>query len=93
MVGLLVALSSVATGIAATASTWANVRTCGHDPSGECSGLVRMLSFRVGLVAGVVAVLMLLLVAGLHRMMALDERRRTVDDDRILEADPQTARA
>jgi hypothetical protein len=82
MVGVLVALGGVATGIAATASTWANVRTCGHDPSGECSALVRMLSFRVGLVVGVATVMMLLLVAGLHRMMVFDERRRAIDDDR-----------
>ena len=80
MVGLLIALGSVATGIAATASTWANVGTCGHDPSGECSTLVRMLSFRVGLVAGVATVLMLLIVAGLHRMVVFDERRRAIEE-------------
>jgi hypothetical protein len=76
MVGVLVVLGGVVTGIAATASTWANVGTCGHDPTGECPTLVRMLSFRVGLVAGVATVLMLLLVAGLHRMIAVEEGRR-----------------
>jgi uncharacterized membrane protein len=79
MVLLLFALGSVATGFAATASTWANVETCGHDPSGECSSLVRTLSLRVGLVVGVATVLMLLLVAGLHRMIILDERRRAIE--------------
>lgn len=77
--GLLVVLGGVATGIAATASTWANLRTCGHDPTGECSSLVRTLSFRVGLVAGIATVLMLLLVAGLNRMVILDERRRAIE--------------
>lgn len=78
-VGLLVVLGSVATGIAATASTWANLGTCGHDPTGECSSLVRTLSFRVGVVAGIATVLMLLLVAGLNRMVVLDERRRAIE--------------
>jgi hypothetical protein len=78
-VGLLVVLGSAATAIAATASTWANVGTCGHDPTGECSTLVRTLSFRVGLVAGIATVLMLLLVAGLHRMVIFDERRRAIE--------------
>jgi hypothetical protein len=79
MVGLLLVLGGVATGLAATASTWANVGTCGHDPSGECSSLVRMLSLRVGVVAGIATVLMLLLVAGLHRMVIFDERRRAIE--------------
>lgn len=79
MVGLLFALGSVATAFAATASTWANVGTCGRDPSGECSSLVRTLSLRVGLVVGIATVLMLLLVAGLHRMIIFDERRRAIE--------------
>lgn len=78
-VGLLLVLGSVATGLAAIVSTWANVGTCGHDPSGECLSLVRMLSLRVGLVAGLATVLMLLLVAGLHRMVTLDESRRALE--------------
>jgi hypothetical protein len=80
--GLLVVLGSVATGVAAAASTWANVRTCGPDPGGECSTLVRMLSFRIGLVAGVATVLMLLLVAGLHRMVVFEEHRRAHEEQR-----------
>jgi hypothetical protein len=78
-VGLVLVLGGVATGFAATASTWANAGTCGHDPSGECVSLVRTLSLRVGLVAGLATVLMLLLVAGLHRMVILDERRRAIE--------------
>ena len=81
---LLIALGSLVTAFAASASTWANVGACGHDPGGECSDLVRTLSLRVGLVAGIATVLMLLLVAGLHRMVVLDERRRA------LEAHPDT---
>jgi hypothetical protein len=33
----------------------------------------------VGLVAGIATVLMLLLVAGLHRMVIFDERRRAIE--------------
>jgi hypothetical protein len=79
MVILLLALGTLVTGFAASASTWANVGTCGHDPGGECSSLVRMLSLRVGLVAGMATVLMLLLVAGLHQMIVFDERRRALE--------------
>jgi hypothetical protein len=79
VVVLLFVLGSVVTGFAATASNWANVGTCGHDPGGECLSLVRTLSFRVGLVAGFATVLMMLLVAGLHRMVMFDERRRAVE--------------
>lgn len=76
---MLVALGSLVTAFAASASSWANVEACGHDPGGECSTLVRTLSLRVGLVAGMATVLMLLLVAGLHRMVVLDERRRALE--------------
>lgn len=76
---LLLTLGSLVTGFAASASTWANVGTCGHDPGGECSSLVRTLSVRVGLVAGMATVLMLLLVAGLHQMIVFDERRRAIE--------------
>jgi uncharacterized membrane protein len=79
MVVLLFVLGSVVTGFAATASNWANVGTCGHDPGGECLSLVRTLSLRVGFVAGFATVLMMLLVAGLHRMVMFDERRRAVE--------------
>lgn len=79
MIVLLLVLGSVVTGFAATASNWANVGTCGHDPGGECLSLVRMLSLRVGFVAGLATVLMLLLVAGLHRMVMFDERQRAVE--------------
>lgn len=79
MAMLLLTLGSLATGFAASASTWANVGTCGYDPGGECSSLVRTLSLRVGFVAGMATVLMLLLMAGLHRMMVFDERRRAIE--------------
>jgi len=77
--GALLVLGCVAGIVAATASTWANRGACGPDPGGECFGLVRMLSVRVGLVTGTAAVLMVLIMAGLHRMVLLEEARRALD--------------
>lgn len=54
---------------------------CRFDTVGACHTLVRTLSVRVGIVAGGMAVLMMLLVAGLLRMSAEDEERREVRDE------------
>jgi hypothetical protein len=73
LVGGVVALTSAATG----------VLMCRFDTVGACHALVRTLAVRVGLVAGGMAVLMFLLVAGLMKMMAEDEERREVPDEAV----------
>lgn len=54
---------------------------CRFDTVGVCHALVRTLSVRVGLVAGGMAVLMMLIVAGLLKMTAEDEARRGIRDE------------
>lgn len=63
-------------GAVVTASAGSNAGLCATDPESVCDGLVRTLSLRMGLVAGVATVLVLLTMAGLLRMVALDEKRR-----------------
>jgi hypothetical protein len=67
LVGTLVAAVSVGTAAPFCPS--------GLDGEG-CRGLVVTLAQRAGLVAGVATVLMVLLVAGLLRMLAQDDRDR-----------------
>lgn len=69
-VGLVVGL------VVAAAATASGIVGCSQDPSGECHALARTLSVRVGLVAGLAAIMMLLVVVGLLRMVAHDERHR-----------------
>jgi hypothetical protein len=57
------------------------VLMCRFDTVGACHALVRTLAVRVGLVAGAMAVLMFVLVAGLMKMMLDDEERREVPDE------------
>jgi hypothetical protein len=66
VVGLVVAAASVAAGNDG----------CGAAPREECLELARMFAVRTGLVAGVATVVMLLVVAGLLKMVAHDEARR-----------------
>lgn len=69
-VGLLVA------GIV-TATAARNSGLCASHPEGACDDLVRMLSLRMGVVSGLVTVLVLLMMVGLARMVAMDEDRRS----------------
>ena len=71
MIGLLVA--TLVTALSASAG----IGACGIDVEGECAALAQTLSVRMGLVAGATAVLMLLVVAGLLHLVAIDETRRT----------------
>ena len=64
LVGAIVAFSSAGTGL----------EVCGTDP--HCAGLARSFALRTGLLVGGVTVLMQLTVAGMLRMVALEERRR-----------------
>jgi uncharacterized membrane protein YjfL (UPF0719 family) len=68
-------------GVVAATSATTGVLMCRFDTVGACHALVRSLSLRVGLVAGGMAILMLLLVAGLLKMTAEDEERREVRDE------------
>jgi uncharacterized membrane protein len=74
LVGALVAAVSVATA----------VPFCGHGIQGDqCRSLVVMLARRAGLVAGAATVVMVLLAAGLLRMLTQTDRDRA---ERAMEA-------
>ncbi len=74
LVGALVAAVSVATA----------VPFCPSGPSGEdCHALVVTLARRAGLVAGAATVLMVLIAAGLIKMLSQDDRQRA---ERAMEA-------
>lgn len=60
----------------ARASSGVGAGFCRDPMAEECLALTRTYSVRVGLVAGAVTVMMLLMVAGLLRMAAQDEARR-----------------
>ncbi|MGH2740556.1 MAG: hypothetical protein ACRDH6_08770 [Actinomycetota bacterium] len=66
LAGIVVSVAAAGTGALA----------CQTDPAGECQALTQTLAIRVGVVAGAATILMLLLVAGLLRMVAQDEERR-----------------
>ncbi|MGH2711916.1 MAG: hypothetical protein ACRDH9_12020 [Actinomycetota bacterium] len=74
LVGALVAAVSVA-----TAAPFCSSGTAGAD----CRGLVATLAQRAGLVAGGATVIMVLLAAGLVKMLAQDDRQRA---ERAMEA-------
>jgi cytochrome bd-type quinol oxidase subunit 2 len=74
LVGLVVATASVLTGASLCQAGNAGV---------ECYELTRTLAIRTGLVAGVATVVMGLLVAGLAKMLAQDEKQRA---ERAMEA-------
>ena len=70
--------------VVATASVLTGASLCEAGGTGvECYELTRTLAIRTGIVAGVVTVLMGLLVAGLARMLAQDEKQRA---ERAMEA-------
>lgn len=70
VVGLLTGI--VVAGLAAGTGALA----CRSDPAGECHALTQTLAVRVGLVTGAATIMMLLVVAGLLRMVVQDEERR-----------------
>jgi hypothetical protein len=70
------ALGVVVALVVAASATAAAIGGCRSDLDGQCRALMRSLSLRMGLVAGVAAVVMLLVVVGLLRMVAQDEDRR-----------------
>lgn len=76
LAALLVTLGLVVAAVVALVSGSGAEAHCGIDPHGRCAELVQTLSMRMGLVVGAAAVLMLLVVAGLLRMVAHDEARR-----------------
>lgn len=76
MAGFLVGIGVLVGSAAAAWSAASGAFVCRPDTVGACHALVRSLAVRVGVLAGGMAVLMLLLVAGLLRMAAQDEERR-----------------
>ena len=73
--GFVAALGLLVGVVVAAAAAGAGVVGCrAGDP--ECLALTRTLSLRVGLVAGAASMVMLLVVAGLLRMVSHDEERR-----------------
>lgn len=74
---LLVAGGLVVGAVVAAVSVATSAPLCDTGLQGEaCRGLVVTLARRAGLVAGGATVLMVLLVAGLIRMLAQDDRDR-----------------
>ncbi|HEV8682688.1 MAG TPA: hypothetical protein VGS09_07930 [Actinomycetota bacterium] len=81
MAAYLVGAGLLVGGVVAVTSAATGVLMCRFDTVGACHALVRTLAVRVGLVAGGMAVLMFLLVAGLMKMTAEDEERRELPDE------------
>lgn len=76
MAAAVAAFGALVAALVTRASSGVGSGMCRDQLARECLALTRTYSFRVGLVVGGMAVLMLLMVAGLLRMVALDEARR-----------------
>lgn len=76
LAALVLAAGLLAGTVVAVAAAGPGALACRTDPAGECQALTQTLAIRVGLVAGAATVLMLLVVAGLLRMVVQDEERR-----------------
>jgi hypothetical protein len=84
MAALLVASGLLVGALVAAVSVATAAPFCPSGFSGEdCRALVVVLAKRAGLVAGVAAVLMVLIAAGLMRMLSQDDRQRA---ERAMEA-------
>jgi hypothetical protein len=84
LAALLLASGLLVGGVVAAVSVGTSAPHCGQGVSGEeCRALVGTLARRAGIVAGGAAVLMVLLAAGLVRMLWQDDRQRA---ERAMEA-------
>jgi hypothetical protein len=82
--GILLGAGVVVGGaVAALASLTGTTQCVGIDAEQDCYDLVRTLSLRAGLIAGLMTVVMILLVAGLLRMLSQEDRQRA---ERAMEA-------
>lgn len=72
----VLSIGAVVGSLVALASTGAGIELCGADLDGQCAAIARSFALRTGLLVGGVTVLMQLTVAGLLRMVAIEERRR-----------------
>lgn len=80
----LVAAGLVVGIVVGTVASVAGTSICGAGEAGSrCYELTRTLAIRVGVVAGLMAVLMVLVVAGLLKMLSQDDRDRA---ERAMEA-------
>lgn len=74
---LLVGFGIVVGSVVGAMASVTGAAVCGAGEAGaECYELVRTLAIRVGLLTGGATVLMLLLVAGLMRMLVQDDHQR-----------------
>jgi hypothetical protein len=84
LVAILAASGLLVGALVAAVSVGTAAPFCPSGPSGaECQTLVVTLARRAGLVAGAAAVLMVLIAAGLVRMLSQDDRQRA---ERAMEA-------
>jgi hypothetical protein len=73
---LLTAAGFLVAAFVGRAATSAGTAMCLGETGGDCHAFSRAMGLRMGLVTGAFAILMFLMVAGLTRMVALDEERR-----------------
>jgi hypothetical protein len=77
LVAILVASGLLVGALVAAVSVGTASPFCPSGPSGdECQALVVTLARRAGIVAGAASVLMVLIAAGLIRMLSQDDRQR-----------------
>jgi hypothetical protein len=74
---ILLAAGVIVGGAVASMASLTGTTLCGTGDAGrECYELVRTLALRAGLIAGIMTVVMVLLVAGLLRMLSQEDRQR-----------------
>jgi hypothetical protein len=74
---ILLGAGLIVGGAVASMASVTGTTLCGSGEAGrECYDLVRTLSVRAGLIAGLMAVVMILLVAGLLRMLSQEDHQR-----------------
>lgn len=75
--GILLGAGVIVGGGVASLASLTGTTLCGSGDAGrECYELVRTLSVRAGLISGLMAVVMILLVAGLLRMLSQEDHQR-----------------
>ena len=84
LTGIVAGAGGIVGSAVAVMASLTGATVCGAGEAGRpCYELIRTMSLRVGLLAGVMTVIMVLLVAGLIRMLSQDDRQRA---ERAMEA-------
>jgi hypothetical protein len=74
---MLLGAGVIVGGAVASLASLTGTTLCGTGDAGrECYDLVRTLAVRAGLIAGLMTVVMILLVAGLLRMLSQEDHQR-----------------